>query len=375
MDPSESPAIKLDTPLNQYEYQPIDPKDEMRILILLPPASPDETELHCEIATATLSEKPFYEAVSYCWGDEGFQETLHVSDGILAITENLAAGLRRFQLKDRARKLWVDALCINQHDDKEKWHQVALMARIYRNAKCVLVWLGEGSPDAHAGLECIRKLTNSAWKFGLQHGEPTGSELFHRAFEIRDKLADKTLGIPTSLVKRSSELDMALIDAFLEQGWFQRLWFVQEFILASRVEIHNGQRVLSEIELALAMAVILLLQSTILDVAVCSRLTITLTVNKYIYHRCPSDVHGRFLYHLAEATTRRCKLDQDRVYGFLGLLPEGTGSSLEIDYELAAEEVYKRLALIYLRQNNIEIPDYVSGVPSGSQYTNSPTNE
>jgi hypothetical protein len=67
MDPSESPAMEIDTPLNQYEYQPIDPKDEMRILILLPPASPDETELHCEIVTANVSDKPSYEAISYCW--------------------------------------------------------------------------------------------------------------------------------------------------------------------------------------------------------------------------------------------------------------------------------------------------------------------
>ena len=118
MDSSESPAMEIDTPLNQYEYQPIDPKDEMRILILLPPASPDETELHCEIATANLSEKPSYEAISYCWGDEVFSETLHVSEGILAITENLAAGLRHFRFKDRAQRLWIDAVCISQHDNK-----------------------------------------------------------------------------------------------------------------------------------------------------------------------------------------------------------------------------------------------------------------
>ncbi|PMD25997.1 HET-domain-containing protein [Hyaloscypha hepaticicola] len=369
MDPSESPAIKIDIALNQYEYRPIGPKGEMRILVLLPPVSPNDTELRCEIATANISDKPSYEAISYSWGAEVFPETLHVSDGILAITENLAAGLRRFRLKDRARRLWVDAVCINQHDDKEKGYQVALMAKIYRNAECVLVWLGEGSPDAHAGLECIRKLANSAWKFGLQYDEPTGSGLFDRMLEIQNKRADKTLEIVSSLVKLSSELDVVSIYAFVGQDWFERLWIVQEFVLASRVEIHNGQHVLSDIELFLAMALISLLMSTGLENADCLLMTVTLILNRYIYHNHLSDTYRHFLYYLSE-TRRRCKLDQDRVYGLLGLLPEGTGSFLEIDYELTAEEVYTLLALIYLRQNNIKILDYVGGVLSGSQSTN-----
>jgi hypothetical protein len=374
MDPSESPAMEIDTPLNQYEYQPIDPKDEMRILILLPPASPDETELHCEIVTANVSDKPSYEAISYCWGAEVFPEILHVSDGILAITENLAAGLRRFRLEDRARRLWVDAVCINQHDDKEKGHQVALMAKIYKNAECVLVWLGEGSPDAHAGLECIRELANSAWKFGLQYEGPTPN-LCRRALEIRNKLGDQTLGIVTSLFKLASELDLVSIYAFAEQDWFQRLWVVQEFVLASRLEIHNGQHVLSDIELSLAMAVIYLLMPRRNDFPGCLLLTGTLTTNRYFYHNQLLDIRRIFLYCLFDAKERRCKLDQDRVYGLLGLLDEGTGSFLEIDYELTVEEVYTRFALIYLRQNKIEILKYVGGVLSGSQSTNSSRNE
>jgi hypothetical protein len=377
MDPSESPAVEIDTPLNQYEYQPIDPKDEIRILILLPPASPDETELRCEIATANISDKPSYEAISYCWGDGVFSETLRVSDGILAITENLAAGLRRFRLKDRARRLWVDAVCINQHDDREKGHQVALMAKIYRNAECVLVWLGEGSPDAHAGLECIRALANSAWKFGLHYNMPNGRTVFDEAFEIRDKFADKKLGIGTSLVKFSSELDVVSMNAFANQDWFKRLWVVQEFVLPPRVEIHNGQHVLSDIELSLAMALIIPLMSTECKFADWLLATVTLTVNRTFYHNNLPDIHStsHFLFCLYEARERRCKLDQDRVYGLLGLLPEGTGLFLEIDYELTAEEVYTRLALSYLRQNEIRILDDVGGVWSGIQSTNGSANE
>ncbi|KAI4926776.1 hypothetical protein J4E85_007071 [Alternaria conjuncta] len=42
---------------------------------------------------------------------------------------------------------WIDALCINQSDDVEKSLQVQRMGDIYKNAKEVLVWLGDGKEN------------------------------------------------------------------------------------------------------------------------------------------------------------------------------------------------------------------------------------
>jgi hypothetical protein len=39
------------------------------------------------------------------------------------------------------RLLWIDAICINQSDMNKKSWQVAMMARIYRNAKQVIAYL------------------------------------------------------------------------------------------------------------------------------------------------------------------------------------------------------------------------------------------
>jgi hypothetical protein len=43
---------------------------------------------------------------------------------------------------------WIDALCIDQNSTKERNHQVALMEKIYRNAKLVIAWLGLGLEEA-----------------------------------------------------------------------------------------------------------------------------------------------------------------------------------------------------------------------------------
>jgi hypothetical protein len=37
----------------------------------------------------------------------------------------------------------VDAICINQNDNKEKQHQIAIMADIYGRAETAIMWLGE----------------------------------------------------------------------------------------------------------------------------------------------------------------------------------------------------------------------------------------
>lgn len=129
MDTSNTPIAETDGPLTPYKYHPINLKDEIRILILLPPASPDGSELHCELTTAKISDEPSYEAISYCWGAEVFLERIYLPEGTLAVTENLAAGLRRLRHKDRPRHLWVDAVCINQQDNGKRvtkslsWHK------------------------------------------------------------------------------------------------------------------------------------------------------------------------------------------------------------------------------------------------------------
>lgn len=53
--------------------------------------------------------------------------------------------LRHLRKREKQRFLWIDAICINQNDNKEKACQVQLMEEIYQQAENVHVWLGEGN--------------------------------------------------------------------------------------------------------------------------------------------------------------------------------------------------------------------------------------
>jgi hypothetical protein len=53
-----------------------------------------------------------------------------LDDGLLQITDNLANALRRLSQRSKKRRLWVDAIYINQAGIEERSRQVLLMRDI-----------------------------------------------------------------------------------------------------------------------------------------------------------------------------------------------------------------------------------------------------
>ncbi|KAI0883883.1 heterokaryon incompatibility protein-domain-containing protein [Annulohypoxylon maeteangense] len=81
-----------------------------------------------------------YEALSYTWGAPVFSLPIQINGIEFFITANLDSALRHLRLGDSKRYLWVDALCINQFDTKEKSVQVGRMFSIYKKARRVVAW-------------------------------------------------------------------------------------------------------------------------------------------------------------------------------------------------------------------------------------------
>ena len=128
--------------INAYDYEKLAHRDSIRLLELLP--GPTGSPLKCNIIDARKNDLPMYEALSYAWGEPTMSHTVHelASQATLHITANLSQALHAIRYEHTPRVLWVDAICINQSDLREKGHQVALMGQIYRDAQRVVVWLG-----------------------------------------------------------------------------------------------------------------------------------------------------------------------------------------------------------------------------------------
>lgn len=88
----------------------------------------------------------------------------------LAIGVNLFEALRNFQLLNRDRILWADAICIDQGNPKERGHQVRQMGDIYRRADRVLFWLGTATYETDIAMEslnCLQEVTlrHAGWRW------------------------------------------------------------------------------------------------------------------------------------------------------------------------------------------------------------------
>lgn len=188
-----------------YQYAPVDETAfEVRFLILLPGEREDPVQGLLFNRRLTKENFPSYEALSYAWGSEEYpldiairttdvQEAmllLNSTDNIpssrgyrrskikeiissiksqilpsklglsrfdkLSVTQNLGRALPYLRLRDRPRVFWIDAICVNQRDLRERSQQVQRMADLYRMASRVIVWLGEQTNNSELALNTLK---------------------------------------------------------------------------------------------------------------------------------------------------------------------------------------------------------------------------
>ncbi|KAI1748596.1 HET-domain-containing protein [Xylaria castorea] len=117
-----------------------------------------------------------YEALSYVWGVQQQQQQHYIFlDGRarrFPVTRNLYEALRSLRLPHSDRRLWVDAVCINQGDHEEKKVQLGLLRRVYRQAEKVIAYL----PLPPQDLKNINELVGKILKAGRLYREKEGAE-------------------------------------------------------------------------------------------------------------------------------------------------------------------------------------------------------
>jgi hypothetical protein len=103
-------------------------------LLLLPglPGSTIRAELLTFDFQKTRSVR--YEAVSYVWGRFVGTSQMEIGGVICTVPTSAEDVLQAVRYKESGRLIWIDAICINQADQIEKQHQVAIMGRIYQEA-------------------------------------------------------------------------------------------------------------------------------------------------------------------------------------------------------------------------------------------------
>lgn len=104
-----------------------------------------------------------YEALSYTWGASGEEEPIFVKNEGLSydttwLRPNLATCFPRHLRELEPRKLWIDAISIDQANINKRSSQVRRMGKIYQSAKRVVVWLGPAHENSDTAMDVLEHL-------------------------------------------------------------------------------------------------------------------------------------------------------------------------------------------------------------------------
>ncbi|KAF2443018.1 hypothetical protein P171DRAFT_363731, partial [Karstenula rhodostoma CBS 690.94] len=132
--------------------------------------------------------------------------TIEINEHSLPITRNLCNALQ-YLFERNERRLWIDAICINQQDDVERGKQVGLMGRIYSWAKKVVVWLGHHADNSELAMDFLALLAAGP-------GETDRLEWLLKLCEPEYSYHWKSF------------------HALLHRNWWKRAWVIQEAVLA-----------------------------------------------------------------------------------------------------------------------------------------------
>jgi hypothetical protein len=126
-----------------YPGNPL-PPGSIRLVRLLP--GEWTATIRCELFDGPLGSTS-YHALSYVWGSKNVKRPIMLNNTVFPVTVNLEGALRHLRELHKADRddfvLWIDALCINQGDVKERTSQVQMMGKIYAQSEEVVVYLGD----------------------------------------------------------------------------------------------------------------------------------------------------------------------------------------------------------------------------------------
>lgn len=213
----ESPDTK------PYQFLPLDRTREEIRLLKLEPGSGDEM-LRCTLEHAFLDSPslPLYETISYVCGCQNDKGIILLHGHEVPTLKTSEAALRCMRLIDKPRMLWIDSVCINQHDDQEKGHQVGMMYKIYTKTTRNLIWMGPYNSTCTKAFDSLNAIlleiaieSQNYAKFNELLFTP-GSGNIHSRKHFSEHVY--TVGFEC----------LRLFD----NSWFSRLWVVQEAALA-----------------------------------------------------------------------------------------------------------------------------------------------
>jgi len=156
-------------------------------------------------------------------------EKILVNDVPLDITTNLQAALLEFRnlIRDldsttEIPYLWVDSICLDQSNEREKLMEIPRMGLIFGQCERVLAWLGPvGSDEDEAVSEMSAKI-----KHFDSLAESSGMTVYQQIQAYQESKERSSIAERVRL--------RATLNDISDRDWFKRVWIIQETTLAAQ---------------------------------------------------------------------------------------------------------------------------------------------
>jgi hypothetical protein len=231
---------------NRCFYHPLQSSTSVR-LIELQVGSREDT-IKCRlIVVESLDVVPNYEALSYCWGSKDGTKVVTCDSEAkpFMVTANLFDALKHLRFNDRNRLLWIDAMCINQHDLSERSQQVSIMGLIYANACKVSVWLGVTDTRFVATVAFIKNIARMCCIHQYSNDEPESWQKLLSKARNHTWMEFLEEGNPAFHILDSTDACWEDLRLFFDLPWFFRVWIIQEVQNCEDVQVLCGEDVVS----------------------------------------------------------------------------------------------------------------------------------
>ena len=238
-----------------------------------------------DIRTYRIDDLPPYIALSYTWGDPNDTVPVLCNGRIIDVTRNLKEALWQFR-EDRKRlvrqrsstmsrgklvRFWIDAICINQKNNKEKSFQVGLMKKIYQGACHVFAWLGPADKSSDLAIRCINTIGAMVEACGMENASELFFKIWHELFfvpggirrlasvnpvirnvdgslfTVSGKALKDLFDFVNGRSSQSNLLPITELKNFFSRSWWTRIWVLQEITLSRDTHFICGAERLSRI--------------------------------------------------------------------------------------------------------------------------------
>ena len=347
-------------PVPVYRYWPLPPivkhgQTPPFTRIMLLGAGVGSEPLSCSLTIINVESCPSFEALSYVWGQARAVHPVLCDGGAVAITQNLDDALRSLRLPTQARRLWVDAVCIDQQNLDERNRQVRYMRLIYSRATRVIVWLGLKVP----GLEKAMDLAETIHEIRSSDRPDETTEAVNIAELIQD-VSMLAIAILTAEEEAAKHLQ-----ALLSRDFFSRSWCVQE-VLVSAYCVAKIEDIEIDFFKILSTALYVHVQQGKLvpdtPLEFWNAVYIKRTGNSRVLQQSPNAVEGSIgpMLHLLIGTRDFKATDpRDKIFALLGITDEGLNPQRA--YQVMAPSDSLGVKILHRMQGAITgVADYVN---------------